>query len=65
MTDYVERNGRKIPVIPRLPDSPPYQPEIPDPNAPVAICGECGMEIYQVMGYVCPNVRCPAGIAGS
>lgn len=62
MTDYVERNGRRIPVIPKLPES--TQPESTDPHAPVAICGECGLEIYRVMGYVCGNSRCPTGFRG-
>lgn len=43
----------KIPVIPSKPE-----PSI-DPNPVVAICGECGIEVRQVMGYVCYNSRCP------
>lgn len=51
-----------VPVIPRLPDKVDYSPRTPNPI--VAICGECGLEIHQVMGYVCSNPRCPTGFGG-
>lgn len=48
-------SGRKIPVIPPLPErTEPY-----DPNPTVAICGECGLHIKRVMGYACMQSRCP------
>ena len=47
---------RGLPVIPKL---PPDQPNPGMPNPPVAMCGECGLEIRQVMHYVCGNPRCP------
>lgn len=65
MTDYVERNGRRIPVIPKLPETTLPDPGPCDPNPVVSICGECGLEIYQVMGYVCHNTRCPCGLGGA
>lgn len=49
-----------VPVIPPL-------PEIPTPTTPndvVAICGQCGIGIYRVMGYVCQHSRCPTGLGG-
>lgn len=36
-----------------------------DGNRTVSVCGECGLEIKQVMGYCCPNVNCPAGLGNS
>lgn len=48
-------NPDNLPVIPPIP---------PRPNSPadgaIAICGECGLRILPVMGYVCGNSRCPA-----
>lgn len=58
LKDYRRRfvSPRKnIPIIPKLPDDHPR----PHPDEPWAICGECGMELRGVMGYVCPNSRCP------
>lgn len=44
-----------------LPVIPPLPPDTPDrgPNPAVAMCGECGIEIRQVMHYACGNPRCP------
>ena len=55
-------NERKIPVIAPL---PPDYPGPSDPNPVVAICGECGLRIHQVMGYVCTHPRCPTGLGGA
>ena len=44
---------KDIPVIPPIKNLPPT------PNSPVAKCGECGIELYQVMGYVCLRDNCP------
>ena len=52
---------RQIPIIPKLPED--YNPN-PDPNPTVAVCGECGLHLKSVMGYVCSNVRCPTGLGG-
>ena len=41
-----------VPVIPPLPG-------FPAGDGAVAICGECGLRLMPVMGYVCPNIRCP------
>jgi hypothetical protein len=51
MTEY---NPEGLPIIPKLPE----WPKRPADGA-VAICGECGMRILQVMGYVCSRPRCP------
>ncbi len=48
-----------VPVIPRLPEWH-YPPT--DPNPVVSVCGECGLCIRRVMGYVCGNPRCPTGL---
>lgn len=55
--DKAKRLG--VPIIKKLPDKEDYSPSTPNPI--VAVCGECGLEIYEVMGYVCSNVRCPTG----
>jgi hypothetical protein len=47
-------DSRGIPIIPKLPVDRPTLP-----NQPVAVCGECGRDIYQVEGYYCTNLRCP------
>ena len=42
-----------VPVIPkRLPINR-------EPNPVVAVCGECGLEIRQVMMYSCGKINCP------
>lgn len=33
-----------------------------DPNPVVAVCGECGLEVHRVMGYVCTHAHCPCGL---
>lgn len=53
-----------VPVIPKLPDEP-YRVGPHDPNPIVAICGECGLHMARVMGYVCSHPRCPCGLGGS
>ena len=37
----------------------------PGPHEPVAICGQCGLQIMRVMGYVCPHARCPTGLGSA
>lgn len=54
--DKAEEYG--VPVIPPLPKEVEY-PKVIEPNPVVAVCGECGMKIHQVMGYCCGNNRCP------
>jgi hypothetical protein len=49
-----------IPKISRrpIPDSPS--------NNIIAVCGECGLTVHQVMGYVCPHgTKCPTGLSGT
>jgi len=48
-------DGKEHPVIPPLPKDEPNL----DPNPIVSICGECGLELRQVMMYSCPSMRCP------
>jgi hypothetical protein len=49
--DKAKRIG--VPVI-------PVNPHIPTgPNPTVSVCGKCGMEIKQVMHYVCNIPDCP------
>jgi hypothetical protein len=43
-----------VPVIPAIPT-----PKDKGPNPVVAICGECGLELHRVMGYVCSRENCP------
>lgn len=51
--DKAKRIG--VPVIEPI---SPY----PKPNDTVAVCGKCGLELKQVMGYCCPNADCPCGM---
>ena len=35
------------------------------PNKPTGVCAKCGLTLYTVMHYVCPNgAECPAGLGG-
>lgn len=50
-----------LPVIP-----PRTQPIDPCPfNRNVAKCGQCGLILQQVMGYVCNHPNCPTGLSGT
>lgn len=44
--------------VPLIEPIKPY----PGTNATIAVCGKCGLEIKQVMGYCCPNADCPCGM---
>lgn len=46
----------------KLPDIKYWTEEPRSPNAPVGKCQKCGLELYSVMGYVCPNIGCPTGL---
>lgn len=52
------QGGKEVPVVTPL---PPGYPDL-DPNPTIAVCGECGLELKHVMGYVCSNSRCPCGL---
>ena len=52
--EEVEAVPRNVPVIPPLPVMP-----LLDSNPTVAKCGKCGLELKQVMWYVCPHFDCP------
>jgi len=54
-----EQDKDNIPVIPPLPEGETNTPKPEEPNPVVAICGECRLEIRQVMHYSCQNPRCP------
>ena len=56
-----EAKRKGIPVIPKLPEPNPFEQLNPH-NPVVAVCGECGLELCKVMGYVCFNPRCPTGL---
>lgn len=53
--------GKEVPIIPPL---PPGMPD-PDSNPIIAVCGECGLKMRMVMGYSCPNPRCPTGLGSA
>lgn len=46
-----------VPLIPKRPT--PITPTPGDPNPIVAVCGECGLDLRAVMGYVCSHSNCP------
>lgn len=35
------------------------------PNKPVGVCAKCGLTLYSVMHYACPNNPCAAGLGGA
>ncbi|QJR01749.1 hypothetical protein HH800_05795 [Sphingobium yanoikuyae] len=45
-----------VPLIPAKPKVPaaPF-----NPNRTVSVCGECGLEMKAVMGFVCSRANCP------
>jgi hypothetical protein len=45
-----------VPLIPKRPERAKTNP---GPNPIVAVCGECGIKLHQVMGYVCSSENCP------
>ena len=57
--ESIEEKAKRIgvPIIPAREVPPSY-----DPNPTVAICGACGLEIKQIMGYVCNKSNCPTGL---
>ena len=46
-----------VPVIPPLTEDEKRRRD--NPNGPVAQCGQCGLELMAVMGYVCQDPYCP------
>lgn len=60
MSETPEEKARKygVPLIPRI-------KPIPTQTDPIAICGECGLEIPRgAFGYCCPQPNCPCGFGG-
>lgn len=48
--------------MPSIPMNPPFSPTPPEwPKK----CPKCGLELNQVMGYVCNNYPCPTGLGGA
>ena len=45
-----------VPLIPAK--QRPFRDPFPH-NGTVSVCGECGMEMKRVMGFVCPRSNCP------
>lgn len=37
----------------------PVRPSNPSGNPVVAVCGECGRDVYMIEGYSCPRGNCP------
>lgn len=67
--DVTESKPISIPTVfpgkPRVTPTPnPTIPWVSPTNAPgyyprTTACSECGMQWSGVMGYVCPNIKCP------
>ena len=47
-------------VVPPFIDPIPFAPLVPNPI--ISKCGKCGLEMSQVMGYVCSDPMCPTGL---
>lgn len=56
-SETLEEKAKRI-GVPIIYPTKPY----PGPNETIAICGKCGLELKQVMGYCCPNIDCPCGM---
>ena len=54
MSEVKWPNPDNLPVIPPLPTVPPRPAD-----GAVAICGQCGLRLLPVMGYVCFSTNCP------
>ncbi len=61
MSDFNTKNGWTVGEWTDVPVIPPLEgPDLPcDPNPVVAKCGQCGLNLHRVMGYVCSHPRCP------
>jgi hypothetical protein len=65
MTETPEEKARRlgVPLIPKV--TRVFQIAPISPNQVVSVCGECGLEMRQVMGYVCSRgADCPTGLGG-
>lgn len=71
----IMRKEKGLPIVPRespeekakrigVPVIPVRKFVKPDPygNPTIAICGECGIELKQIMGYSCSRTNCPTGL---
>jgi len=50
-----ERQQIPMPLPVPFPDPPQYPPQKPQ-------CSKCGLQLHDVMGYVCPRTDCPTGL---
>ena len=61
MNESPEDKAKRIGVL-LIPSRPQQRKE--NLQGVIAICGECGLEIYRSMGYCCPKQNCPTGLGG-
>ena len=63
---FVEYDAMRPSVSPAMPNIPltpsPFNPA--DPYFKASNCPKCGLELKGVMGYVCNQYPCPAGLGG-
>ncbi len=55
-----EQKDQQNQVVPPFIDPIPFTPIVPHPV--ISKCGKCGLELSQVMGYVCSEPECPTGL---
>ena len=53
-----EEKAKKL-GVPLLPKIEPWIKPTNNPNPIIYVCGECGLEVYKIMYYSCPNNNCP------
>ncbi|QGH74806.1 hypothetical protein MAL1_00059 [Bacteriophage DSS3_MAL1] len=53
------------PSLPNLPPYIPVGPHNPPSEFPPRQCGKCGITLSTVMGYACPDPKCPTGLGPS
>lgn len=48
--------------VPLIPKKITINPAPGNQNGAIGVCGECGIELHRVMGYVCQKTNCPTGL---
>lgn len=48
--------------VPLIPKTIPIKTMPSNPHGAIGVCGQCGIELHRVMGYVCPQSNCPTGL---